>query len=73
MSKLISSNKVAVVIYTFFTISSLAVLFFLAYKTFNDFKNNLNVEKLIANGFILALDNFINKPLTFILVATIAS
>ena len=68
-----SSSKVAVVIYIFFTISSLAVLFFLVYKTFNDFKNNLNLEKLIANGFILAIDNFINKPLTFILVARIAS
>jgi len=68
-----SSSKVAVVIYIFFTISSIAVLFFLVYKTFNDFKNNLNLEKLIANGFILAIDNFINKPLTFILVARIAS
>ena len=68
-----SSSKVAVVIYIFFTISSIAVLFFLVYKTFNDFRNNLNLEKLIANGFILAIDNFINKPLTFILVARIAS
>jgi len=68
-----SANKAAIVIYTFFTLPSLAVLFFLIYTILNDFKNNLSVEKLIANGLILALDSFINKPLSFILVATIAS